>query len=100
MLRKAFSLIELLVVIAFIAPLAGFLFPVFTQVRGDARKKTCLSNTRQVALAARLYAQEHAETFPRLDNNGQCDWGEAGCSLPDSGNPGTDPNLPPTMFWN
>ena len=26
-------------------------FPVFAQVRGEARKATCISNTKQVALA-------------------------------------------------
>jgi prepilin-type N-terminal cleavage/methylation domain-containing protein/prepilin-type processing-associated H-X9-DG protein len=97
---SGFTLIELLVVIAVIAVVAAILFPVFGQARGSARKTACLSNTRQTVMAALQYAQDYDETFPRLDNNGDCSWDEPGCSLPDSGNPGTDPDVPPRMFWN
>ena len=100
MLRKAFTLIELLVVVAIIGIVAGFLFPVFDQVRAKGRQSVCLSNTRQVAAAALMYAQDFDETFPRLNNNGQCRRNEPGCSLPDWWNPGTDPKVPPAMFWN
>ncbi len=64
MLRKAFTLIELLVVIAIIAILAGFLFPVFAQVRAAARKATCLSNFKQLTSAALMYLQDYDEHFP------------------------------------
>src|SRR5205823_5349290 len=81
--KRGFTLIELLVVIALIAILVGILFPVFAQVRSEARKTTCLSNTKQVALAALMYAGDYDEVFPRVDNNGQCDFGEVPCSRPD-----------------
>ena len=97
---SAFTLIELLVVIAIIAIIAALLFPVFGRARASARQTSCLSNTRQTALAAFQYAQDYDETFPRLDNNGDCGWGEPGCSLPDWGNPGSDPDIAPRMFWN
>jgi prepilin-type N-terminal cleavage/methylation domain-containing protein/prepilin-type processing-associated H-X9-DG protein len=97
----AFTLIELLVVIAIIAIAAAILFPVFAHARGSARAATCLSNTRQTVLAALMYAQDYDETLPRLDNNGICSgWNETPCSLPDWATPGTDPNVPPAMFWN
>jgi len=64
--RSAFTLIELLVVIAIIAILAAILFPVFAQARAQARKTTCLSNTKQCSLAVLMYVQDYDETFPLL----------------------------------
>jgi prepilin-type N-terminal cleavage/methylation domain-containing protein/prepilin-type processing-associated H-X9-DG protein len=60
-MRRGFTLIELLVVIAVIAILAAILFPVFARAREQARKITCLSNLRQIALAHRLYTQDYSE---------------------------------------
>ena len=56
--RSGFTLIELLVVIAVIAVLAAILFPVFAQAREKARQTACLSNQKQIALAARMYMQD------------------------------------------
>jgi len=61
--RRAFTLIELLVVIAIIAILAAILFPVFAQVREAARTTACLSNTKQIAAAQLMYAQDYDETI-------------------------------------
>ena len=49
--KKAFTLIELLVVIAIITILAAILFPVFAQAKEAAKKTSCLSNIKQLALA-------------------------------------------------
>jgi prepilin-type N-terminal cleavage/methylation domain-containing protein len=62
--RKGFTLIELLVVIAIIAILAAILFPVFAQAREQARKASCLSNCKQLGLAAQMYAQDYDDTLP------------------------------------
>ena len=64
MRRYGFTLIELLVVIAIIAILAAILFPVFAQARESARKSSCLSNARQIGLAAMMYAQDWDEILP------------------------------------
>lgn len=62
--KHGFTLIELLVVIAIIAILAAILFPVFAQAREQARKTTCISNTKQVGLGVLMYTQDYDESFP------------------------------------
>ncbi len=62
--RKGFTLIELLVVIAIIAILAAILFPVFGRARENARRSSCLSNMKQMGLAALQYTQDYDETYP------------------------------------
>jgi len=62
-MRKGFTLIELLVVIAIIAILAAILFPVFARAREKARQASCLSNCKQMGLAAMQYAQDYDEAY-------------------------------------
>lgn len=57
--RKAFTLIELLVVIAIIAILAAILFPVFSRARENARRASCMSNMKQIALGCIMYTQDY-----------------------------------------
>ena len=66
--KTGFTLIELLVVIAIIAILAAILFPVFAQAREKARAASCLSNTKQLGLALRMYVQDNDERFPFAAN--------------------------------
>jgi prepilin-type N-terminal cleavage/methylation domain-containing protein/prepilin-type processing-associated H-X9-DG protein len=61
---RAFTLIELLVVIAIIAILAALLFPVFAQAKAAAKKTSCLSNEKQIALGAVMYAGDYDDYFP------------------------------------
>ncbi|HLK56607.1 MAG TPA: DUF1559 domain-containing protein [Chthonomonadaceae bacterium] len=68
--KRAFTLIELLVVIAIIAILAAILFPVFAQAREKARAATCLSNQKQIGLAALMYVQDYDEQWPLLEDCG------------------------------
>lgn len=57
--RSGFTLIELLVVITIIAILAAILFPVFAQARESARKASCLSNEKQIGMAAMMYMEDY-----------------------------------------
>ncbi len=66
--RIGFTLIELLVVIAIIAILAGILFPVFAKAREKAMTATCLSNTKQLGLAFRMYLDDWSNRFPSAGN--------------------------------
>jgi general secretion pathway protein G len=62
--RSAFTLVELLTVIAIIGILAAILIPVVGRVRESARQNQCLSQVRQLALAARMYAQDNKNMLP------------------------------------
>jgi prepilin-type N-terminal cleavage/methylation domain-containing protein/prepilin-type processing-associated H-X9-DG protein len=62
--RLGFTLIELLVVIAIIAILAAILFPVFAQAKAAAKKISCVSNTKQTALAALMYSNDYDDGLP------------------------------------
>ncbi|RYG73662.1 DUF1559 domain-containing protein [bacterium] len=66
--QNGFTLIELLVVIAIIAILAAILFPVFGRARENARKASCQSNLKQLALAFTQYSQDYDERTVPMRN--------------------------------
>lgn len=63
--KPGFTLIELLVVIAIICLLAAILFPVFARARENARRTSCMSNLKQIALGNLMYVQDYDERFAR-----------------------------------
>ncbi|MEM6391532.1 MAG: prepilin-type N-terminal cleavage/methylation domain-containing protein [Planctomycetota bacterium] len=62
--RRGFTLIELLVVISIIALLIAILLPALGAARGAARNSLCLSNLRQLGLAATYYVNDFDEIVP------------------------------------
>ena len=63
--RSGFTLIELLVVIAIIAILAAILFPVFARAREAARKSSCASNLKELAIALKMYSDDYGNSMPK-----------------------------------
>ncbi len=64
MRRSAFTLVELLVVIGIIALLISILLPALSRARESANRVVCLSNQRQIYLAAASYAADFKGYFP------------------------------------
>lgn len=67
--RGAFTLIELLVVIAIIAILGAILFPVFSRARENARRSSCQSNLKQIALGFAQYANDNDSELPHCQDS-------------------------------
>jgi len=68
--KTGFTLIELLVVIAIIAILAAILFPVFARARENARRASCQSNEKNIALGFKQYIQDNEEVYPTAVGTG------------------------------
>jgi prepilin-type N-terminal cleavage/methylation domain-containing protein/prepilin-type processing-associated H-X9-DG protein len=56
---RAFTLIELLVVISIIAIIASLILPAMARAKARAQGSFCLNNTKQLAVAWMVYADDH-----------------------------------------
>lgn len=59
-----FTLVELLVVIGIIALILSLMLPALTSVREEGRRVKCLSNLRQMTIAAHTYAATYHGSYP------------------------------------
>lgn len=57
--KRAFTLLEVLIVVGVLALLFSLLIPGLSSARAQAKRTTCASNIRQLALANTMYAQEN-----------------------------------------
>jgi len=64
MLKKAFTLVELLVVVGIMALLLSVLMPALAKARQQSKAVVCLSNLRQMAIAAHTYASNNNDYYP------------------------------------
>ena len=62
--QPGFTLIELLVVIAVIGVLAGILLPTLAKAKLKSQQTGCVSNLKQIGLAARVWALENKDILP------------------------------------
>ncbi|MEN6426806.1 MAG: DUF1559 domain-containing protein [Phycisphaerales bacterium] len=62
--HEGFSLVETLVVVSTTALLLGMLLPSLQTARQQAQKTTCLSNLRQMAIAAQSYGEVYDQHYP------------------------------------
>ncbi|MEM7577675.1 MAG: prepilin-type N-terminal cleavage/methylation domain-containing protein [Planctomycetota bacterium] len=61
--NDGFTLIELLVVISIIALLIGILLPALSAARAAGQRAACLSNVRQIGIAAYAYATDQQDYY-------------------------------------
>ncbi|MCK4401024.1 DUF1559 domain-containing protein [bacterium] len=72
--KHSFTLIELLVVVAIIALLSSLLLPALVGAREMGRRIKCVSNLKNMGLAAQMYADDWDGWLPNQFVSGSENW--------------------------
>lgn len=72
--KTAFTLIELLVVIAIIALLLAVIIPSLSRAKEAAKRITCMSDLKSLALFMHLYANGNNDKVPSASTEGSYAW--------------------------
>jgi prepilin-type N-terminal cleavage/methylation domain-containing protein/prepilin-type processing-associated H-X9-DG protein len=95
----AFSLIELLVVIAIIAVLASLLLPALNRSKAEAKRVHCVSNLRQMGIAAQTYVGDFAGRYPVAYHYGDIEGVPASICWDLTTVAGNPPTVIPGLLW-
>lgn len=71
---RRFTLVEMLVVVTIIAVLAALLLPSLQMALESSRGMRCISNLKQLGIAAQTYAGEYANGLPHSINSSGQEW--------------------------